>query len=170
MAQLREARCYGRRVAVSAQDEGYLRMAFVLATEARASGNHPFGSLLVGADGAVLAEARNSVVIDRDPTGHAETNLVRLAGRLDVDLATTTLYTSTEPCAMCAGAIYWSGIGRVVYGLAEVGLLALTGTHPDNPTLALPCREVFARGARSVVVDGPALEDEGRRVHDGFWT
>ena len=89
--------------------------------------------------------ARNSVVTEADPTGHAETNLVRLAGPLaareGIDLSTCTLYTSTEPCAMCAGAIYWSGIGRVVYGLAEVDLLAMTGgDHPDNPTLALPCR------------------------------
>jgi tRNA(Arg) A34 adenosine deaminase TadA len=157
-------------VTVTGRDELHLRRAFELATEARSTGNHPFGALLVGADGTVLAEALNSVVLGRDPTGHAETNLVRLAAQLDTDLADATLYTSTEPCAMCAGAIYWSGIGRVVYGLAEVDLLGLTGTHPDNPTLALPCREVFARGQRVVAVDGPALDAEARAVHDGFWT
>jgi tRNA(Arg) A34 adenosine deaminase TadA len=158
-------------VSVTAEDEPHLRRAIELGAEARAAGNHPFGSLLVGADGAVLAEAGNSVVTARDATGHAETNLVRLAGRLDVDLSACTLYTSTEPCAMCAGAIYWSGIGRVVFGLSEVDLLALTGTaNPDNPTLALPCREVFARGQRAVVVDGPALDDEARAIHAGFWT
>lgn len=113
----------------------------------------------------MLVEARNSVVTAADPTGHAETNLVRLAGplaaRQQIDLSTCTLYTSTEPCAMCSGAIYWSGIGRVVYALAEEDLLTMTGgDHPDNPTLALPCRQVFAAGSRSVVVDGPALEAE----------
>ena len=86
------------------------------------------------------------------------------------DLARCTLYTSTEPCAMCAGAIYWTGIGRVVYGLSERGLLDLTGSHAENPTLDLPCREVFSRGQRKITVVGPLLEDEATRVHDGFWT
>lgn len=70
---------------------------------------------------------------------------------------------------MCAGAIYWSGIGRVVYGLSEERLLALTGNHPENPTLRLPCREVFARGQRTIKVIGPLLEDEAAAVHAGFW-
>jgi len=158
-------------VPLTGEDEDFLRRALELATEARASGNHPFGALLVGADGTVLAEARNSVVTGRDATGHAETNLVRLAGQVDADLSICTLYTSTEPCAMCSGAIYWSGIGRVVFALSEVDLLELTGTgNPDNPTLALPSREVFARGQRPVAVEGPALVDDARAVHDGFWT
>ena len=71
---------------------------------------------------------------------------------------------------MCAGAIYWCGIGRVVYGLSEARLLELTGSHPENPTLSLPCREVFARGQRMVEVIGPALEDEAAAVHAGFWS
>ena len=70
---------------------------------------------------------------------------------------------------MCAGAIYWAGIGRLVYGLSESRLLALTGSHPENPTLALPCREVFARGQRAIEVAGPLLEDEAAAVHAGFW-
>jgi len=71
---------------------------------------------------------------------------------------------------MCAGAIYWSGIGRVVFALSEKGLLGYTGSHQENPTLDLPCREVFARGQRSVVVEGPFLEDEAGKVHEGFWS
>jgi len=70
---------------------------------------------------------------------------------------------------MCAGAIYWCGIGRVVYALSEHKLLGLTGDHPENPTFALPCREVFARGQRSVEVAGPYLEDEAAVPHYGFW-
>ena len=70
---------------------------------------------------------------------------------------------------MCSGAIYWCGIGRVVYGLSEAGLRKLTGSHEENPTMSLPCRDVFARGQGSVKVVGPALEDEARSVHDGFW-
>ena len=70
---------------------------------------------------------------------------------------------------MCAGAIYWSGIGRVVYALSEAELKALTGDDPENPTLDLPCREVFARGARPVKVLGPLLEEEAIQPHLGFW-
>jgi tRNA(Arg) A34 adenosine deaminase TadA len=70
---------------------------------------------------------------------------------------------------MCAGAIYWTGIGRVVYALREQGLMAYTGDHEENPTLDLPCREVFARGQRLVTVAGPAMEDEAGKVHEGFW-
>jgi tRNA(Arg) A34 adenosine deaminase TadA len=100
---------------ITSADRSHLERTVALAWEARNRGDHPFGSLLVTADGRVL-EARNSVVTDGNPTGHAETNLVRLAGRLDLATRiTSTLYTSTEPCAMCAGAIYWSGIGRVVF-------------------------------------------------------
>ncbi len=160
---------------VSEDDQRHLRQAIGLAAEARAGGNHPFGAVLVDGSGQVVAVARNSVVTGRDHTGHAETNLVRQVGTLmaegGLDPATSTLYTSTEPCAMCAGAIYWSGVGRVVYALAEADLLAMTGDdHPGNPTLALPCRQVFAAGSHAVVVDGPALEDEARVVHDGFWS
>ena len=79
------------------------------------------------------------------------------------------MYTSTEPCAMCSGAIYWSGISRVIYGLSQAGLLKLTGSNKENPTMSLTCRDVFARGQDSVKVVGPAPQDEARSVHDGFW-
>jgi len=149
----------------------HLRRALALARQAREHGNHPFGSTLVDASGAVLLEAENTVVTERDATGHAETNLVRLAtAQHDLDiLRTCTLYTSTEPCAMCAGAIYWSGIGRVVYALGEHELLTLTGEDPENPTLDLPSREVFARGPRGVDVVGPIPLAEAHEVHAGFW-
>ena len=147
-----------------------IRRALDLARRAREHGNHPFGALLADRDGGVLLEAENTVVTEADCTGHAETNLVRRACRnLDREaLAAATLYTSTEPCAMCAGAIYWSGISRVVFGLRESELRALIA-DPRNPTLALSCREVFARGQRRVDVLGPVLEDEARAVHEGFW-
>ena len=86
-----------------------------------------------------------------------------------VQLRDATLYSSAEPCAMCAGAIYWSGISRVVYALSEERLLSLTGNHPENPTLSLPCREVFARGQREIEVAGPMLEDEAAVPHEDFW-
>ena len=151
-------------------DVTYLRAAMDLARRSRRRGNHPFGALLVDAAG-VAAEAENTVVSERDVTGHAETNLVRIASRRfdRAYLRSCTLYSSTEPCAMCSGAIYWSGISRVVYGLSEAGLLELTGSNQDNPTMSLPCRDVFAHGQGSIKVVGPALEDEARGVHGGFW-
>ncbi|MGX1669462.1 nucleoside deaminase [Streptomyces sp. NPDC055400] len=155
----------------TAEDEAFLRRAIVRAAAARAAGNHPFGALLV-LNGEEVLEAGNTVVSDQDATGHAETNLVRLAsGTYDrTDLARATLYTSTEPCAMCAGAVYWSGIGRIAYALGEDELLALTGANPENPTMALPCREVLARGQRPVEVVGPCLHEEATGVHVGFWS
>ena len=152
----------------------HLRTAIAVARRARDKGNHPFGAILVDETGAVLLEAENTVNTDHDCTGHAETNLARLACRRFERsvLERCTLYTSTEPCAMCAGAIHWSGIGRVVFALSEEGLYALTsdGANPDNETMTLPCREVFARCVRPVEVIGPLIEDEARRVHEGFWT
>jgi tRNA(Arg) A34 adenosine deaminase TadA len=70
---------------------------------------------------------------------------------------------------MCAAAAYWAGVGRVVYGLSEKRLRDLTGNHSENPTLDLPCREVFASGQRRVEVVGPLLEDEAAALHEGVW-
>lgn len=153
-------------------DSLYLRRAIALSERARTNGRHPFAALVVAPSGEVLAAAENRATgPDCDATGHAELEAVRAASRLHSPetLAAATLYSSAEPCAMCAGAIYWSGIGRVVYGLSEEKLLALTGNHPENPTLRLPCREVFARGQRAIEVIGPFLEDEAAAAHAGFW-
>jgi len=155
---------------VTETDLAWLQQCVDLARDARARGDHPFSSLLVTAEGRTV-EAMNTVVTRGDPTGHAETNLVRVAAAaLPTDvLAASTLYTSTEPCAMCAGAIYWSGIARVVYALSEQGLAAIVAEQEGVPTMRLPCREVFARGGRPVVVAGPADLPEAIAVHDGFW-
>jgi putative acetyltransferase len=154
----------------SPNDLRHLQAAIKVAGRARANGNHPFGAVLA-VGGEVVLEAENTVVTGRDRTGHAEAILARLASaEIPLEqLTSATLYTSTEPCAMCAGAIYWAGIGRVVYGLAETELITITGSDEANLTLALPCREVFARGQRQVTVLGPLLADAARAVHDGFW-
>lgn len=152
-------------------DLQHLSAAIAVAWRAREHGNHPFGAVLVGADGQILLEAENTVITEMDSTGHAETNLVRLATQrfTPQELAEYTLYTSTEPCAMCAGAIHWGGIGRVVYALSEEDLYDIVGPSPNH--LLLPCRELFARSQRSVRVSGPAaaLDREARAVHEGFW-
>ena len=153
------------------EHDAYLRRALAVAQRSRDGGNHPFGAILVGPDGTVLMEAENSCVTTGDRTGHAERNLAsRASMAYDAPfLSRCTLYSSAEPCAMCAGATYWAGIGRVVYALSEQALAAITGPHPDNLTMALECRRVFAAGQRPVEVIGPRLEDEARAVHAGFW-
>ena len=152
-------------------DEHFLRRSFEVARTARAAGHHPFGAILVGPDGTVLMEQGNDFAAARDMTAHAERLLMSRASQAHAPavLARCTMYTSAEPCAMCAGAAYWAGVGRVVYGLGERGLRAITGDHPDNPTLDLPCRAVFAAGQRTVEVIGPLLVDEAAAVHDGAW-
>jgi tRNA(Arg) A34 adenosine deaminase TadA len=151
--------------------DSFLRRAFAMARQAHANGNHPFGAILVDADGRVLIEAANGYLPARDMTAHAERLLATQASRAHDPsfLARCTVYASAEPCAMCAGAIYWAGIGRVVYGLAECRLKAVTGDHAENPTLDLPCRVVFAAGQRPVEVIGPLLEDEAAALHEGIW-
>ncbi|PWJ24936.1 cytidine/deoxycytidylate deaminase-like protein [Branchiibius hedensis] len=158
--------------ALTAIDENLLRQAIELSASAVRHGNHPFGALLADSAGNVLLTAENTVNTDRDVTGHAETNLVRAASRsglLDNDAARLTLFTSCEPCAMCSAAAYWGGIGRVVFAMAETTLYEVTGAHPENPTLALPSRTVFAAGQRNTVVEGPFLEDVAAVPHAGFW-
>jgi len=152
-------------------DELFLRRSFEVARRALTHGNHPFGAILVDQNRNVLIEVENGYMPAHDGTAHAERLLATQAcTTLSPDiLKGATVYSSAEPCAMCAGAMYWAGIGRLVYGLSEHRLRAVTGNHPENPTLDLPCREVFKSGQRAVEVKGPLLEDEAEAVHAGVW-
>jgi tRNA(Arg) A34 adenosine deaminase TadA len=154
------------------EHEHHLRQAFEVAARAMQEGSHPFGCTLVSARGEVLMEQGNAYHPHHDMTGHAERVLATRASQAfrPPELLDATLYTSAEPCAMCAGAIYWAGIGTVVYGLSEERLREITGNHPENPTLDLPCRTVFAAGQRPVEVIGPLLEDEAAAMQTTFWT
>lgn len=149
-----------------------LRHAFAVARRARANGKHPFGATLVDARGRVLMEQENAFDTE-GRTGHAETVLSRraCAAYSAEELAQTTMYVSAEPCAMCAGSLYWAGIGRVVYAMSEHKLKRIIGPHPDNLTLDLPCRVVLESGQRPVEVIGPLLEDdpEAAAMHEGVW-
>lgn len=151
------------------QDHEFLTRVLALAQRSRDEGHHPFAAMVVAADGTVISEAMNASSSDR--TAHAEMNALRLASRKfgPAQLATATLYSNAEPCAMCSGGTYWSGVGRVVYGMSEASLLELTGSDPENPTLSLPCRTVFAAGQRPTEVIGPLREDEARAAHQDFW-
>lgn len=146
-------------------DEAYMERAIDLARESAANGNNPFGSLLV-VDGEVVAEERNTVVTDDDVTGHPELKLARWAAReLDAaERADCTMYTSTEPCAMCSAAIYYAGLRRVVYSVSAASLDEI-----KDSTLVVPSSTIFERGAESVEVIGPVLPEEGERVHREFW-
>lgn len=153
--------------------ESYLKRAIEISKAARESGNTPFGALLVGPGGEILLEQGNVEITQKRCTGHAETALAERASQLYAKefLWGCTLYTTAEPCCMCAGAIYWGNIGRVVYAMEETALLALTGANGQNPTFRLPCREVFARGQKPIEVLGPfpALEALAAEVHRGYW-
>jgi tRNA(Arg) A34 adenosine deaminase TadA len=151
-------------------DVQHLRRCLELAREARSGGNEPFGSLLVDGDGAVLLELMNTVG-SGDVTGHPELALAAWASvHLSVqERSAATLYTSCESCAMCAGAQYWASIGRLVFALSGEQLGALVADEARS--LHLSSREVFARGAGHIEVDGPCdeLAAEAAAVFDGFW-
>lgn len=136
-------------------DEHFLRKAIALAATARQGGNPPFGSLLVGPDGAVLAEEHNTVLTDNDISAHPEQKLARWAAReLDpVTAAATTMYTSCQPCPMCTGAIDRSGLGRIVFALSTEQLTSL------KPATSQPL----------VRLEGPALFDEARVPVEGYY-
>jgi tRNA(Arg) A34 adenosine deaminase TadA len=157
---------------MKARDQAYIQRTIALAGKARQRGNHPFAAILVGPENEILLEAENTVVTEKDITAHAETNLIRSASQTYPPefLASCTLYASTEPCPMCAGAIFWSNVRRVVYGLSESRLYAIIGEETTDEVLKLGCREVFERGQRPIEVVGPLLEEEAEKVHLGFWT
>ncbi len=153
----------------TAQMVAWLRYANAIARRSLDAGHHPFGAVLIGPDqSTVLLEQGNVSSVE-----HAESVLARAAAKRYTpdELWQCTLVTTVEPCCMCAGTQYWAHIGRLVYGVSERQLLALTGDHAENPTMDLPCREVFARGQKAVRVWGPVaeVEEEILALHRSFW-
>jgi tRNA(Arg) A34 adenosine deaminase TadA len=151
-------------------DLRYLRTAIEVARRARQHGNDPFGALLVDEHGTILLESENTAVTTGDATGHAETNLVRVASQKYASeiLVKSTLYSSCEPCAMCAGAIFYARVGRIAYALSLAQLCDVIGDQFGQ--LLITCREVLARGQSETNVVGPAIEAEARAVHEGYWS
>lgn len=137
--------------------EYYLRRCIELAKSAVENGNMPFGAVLVDSEGQIVLEQENIEITESDCTGHAETQLmVKASKKFDKEfLWGCLLYTTAEPCVMCAGAIYWGNVGKVIFGLSEKDLLEITGDDEQNPTFDLPCREVFGRGQKDIEVIGP---------------
>lgn len=147
----------------------HLRRANQIAIRSVQSGHHPFGAILIAPDHETVLLEQGNV----DTVNHAEAVLIRLAWtRFSPDeLWNCTLYSTVEPCVMCAGTQYWANIGRLIYGVSEAQLRALTGNHPENPTLDLPCRSVFERGQKTIQVWGPfpELKPEILAIHQDFW-
>ena len=152
----------------TAQDRVYMARAYELARYATTHGGGPFGALLVK-DGKVLAEYSNTVLATGDITKHAETGLISaFSPKISREsFAQSTLYTSTEPCTMCCGAVAFSGIGRVVYGTSEAPFLHSMGLPPDSEPLT--SHEVLRRISPQTTVLGPLMEAEGLAIHDEFW-
>lgn len=153
------------------RDGAYLRQAIGWARVARERGNRPFGAVVIADDGRVLAEAWCNTGETGDCTGHAETNAVRqLSPVVDREtLSRATLYSSAEPCVMCAGAIFWSNIGRVVFGIDAVSLRVFRGERAEQRDAELSCRDVFAASPHRIECIGPSLLDEASEPHRGFW-
>ncbi|MCY1151944.1 MAG: nucleoside deaminase [Sphaerochaetaceae bacterium] len=147
-----------------------MREAIKVAWRARKHKNHPFGAILVDKEGNILLEAENTVESDMDVTSHAERNLVSMATKKynPEFLKDCVLVSSAEPCPMCSGAIYWSNIGTVIYGLSEQWLYEISDPLHLN-SLLLSCRDILTSGTKVVNVIGPILEDEAREPHLNFW-
>jgi len=154
------------------QELGHLRRCVELATEALEAGDEPFGSVLVAADGTVLAEDRNRVG-SGDPTRHPELELARWAAAnlSPGERAAATVYTSGEHCPMCAAAHGWVGLGRVVYAASSRQLAAWVAAlgAPPSPVRTLAITEIVP----GLTVQGPvpdlaeAVHDLIRRFHGG---
>lgn len=143
----------------------FIERSIELSKSAVEKGDHPFGALLVK-DGQIILEAENSVNTEKDATRHAELNLVSQANRMfDRDtISQSILYTSTEPCAMCSGAIYWSGIRKVVYSCSTEKLGEIAGGE-----LVISCSDIFHKGKEPVELIGPILEEISANIHQTFW-
>ena len=149
-----------------AEHVGFIRRCYAIADEAVAAGNHPFGALLV-LDGDVVCATPNEAVTSGNPTLHAEMNLLSMAlPRMAPEARPRAiLHSSTEPCLMCAAAIYWSGLTKVVFGCSAHALAEAAGGD-----FLMSCREVFGKGERRIEVVGPVLEAEGLAKHRAYWT
>jgi tRNA(Arg) A34 adenosine deaminase TadA len=142
-----------------------LREAVHLADAAVLKGNHPFGALLASPENSILVRGENTVHTGADVTNHAEMNVIRQAQKLTpAQRASATLYTSTEPCAMCCGALYWAGVRRVVFACSERRLSEIVGSG-----LNASSRDIFAHASEPVQLVGPVLQDLAQNSHVAFW-
>lgn len=149
------------------KEKELVRMAIEIAKESKKKGNLAFGCILVNKNGKVLLKGENTINTDSDCLAHAEINLIREAGKMyDYSyLNNCSIYTSDEPCPMCTSAIYWSGIGKLVYGLSKTKYYKIVGRDNPNWVFEMPTRELLEKGGRKLKVIGPLLEDEASILH-----
>jgi len=145
-------------------DEHFLRQTFTLARQARQQGGEPFGAVLV-VNGTVVHQAWDRCAHFSDPTFHAELRVISeyCQAQRQAKLKGYTLYASTEPCPMCAGAIHWARISRVVFSVSQAMLQQLSGGSP-KPS----CASIINTGAKQAEIVGPFLPEEGLAVFDGY--
>ncbi|CAN5327112.1 nucleoside deaminase [soil metagenome] len=154
------------------RDGRYLLKAIFWSHASGRRGNRPFGAVIVTAANEVIAEGYNNTAETGDCTGHAEMNAIRALAERRYSrelLAGATLYSSAEPCVMCAGAIFWSNVGRVVFGIDADRLRAFRGERQDQRDAELSCRDVFDASPHPIECIGPALIDEASAAHEGAW-
>ena len=147
-----------------------MRVALDAARAAADTSEVPVGAVVMQGD-RVVAVAANAPRTLHDPTAHAEILAIRAAAQaLGRDrLEDCDLWVTLEPCAMCAAALFYTGVGRIVYGLSNAAILHLRNAQPHTAGLSLSCREVLASAAERVEVVSPCLEPEAAVPHQGYW-
>ena len=149
-------------------DERWLRHSFRLAEQSVEAGDSSFGCVIVDREGRVLAEGQQTVVRSGDWLAHAEMNALKALSTTTrrEALAGATLYSSTEPCPMCSGAIGWS-VSRLVYGLSQAAMYRNFSVAGEQPRYIEPwsCRSILEHLHPPMTVIGPILEDEGNEAH-----
>lgn len=140
----------------------FLERSLAIAKQSLDNGNLPFGCLLAGPDNNILAEAENTVLTDDDMIAHCEINLIHmLSGKYEADfLQNCTVYASTEPCPMCAAAIFWSGIGNIVFALPKETFHQVAKTNNPSHVFDIKASELLSHGGRKVTVTGPVMEKQ----------
>ena len=148
-------------------DKEFVRMEIEIAKELKQKNNLPFGCVLVNKNGKVILKGENTNNTDNDCLAHAEINLIREASKTyDYSyLNDCSIYTGDEPCPMYTAAIYWSGIGKLVYGLSKTEYYKIVGRDNPNWVFEMPTRELLEKGGRKLEVIGPLLEDEASILH-----
>lgn len=150
----------------TSKDLELLKQTIELSRESKTDGNLPFACILADSNGHILLKAKNSIITSGNRMGHAEMNLI-----LDAvekyqfhEMNSFTIYTSSEPCPMCASSIYWAGIRRLIYGLSLARKNELIAPKDDAPGMFLPCRDVLKAANHPMEIHGPLLEEDAAKI------
>lgn len=149
------------------KDKYYIKKAIELAYKAKENGDNPFGSILVDEKGEIIMGDKNTVVSDNDITAHPELKIAKRAStKYDKDfLSKCSMYNSAEPCTMCTGAIYRSGIGRIVFGISKKRLHEIK--KDEEGSIKYSIHELLANSDKDIKVIGPMddMKEEVEQPH-----